>query len=188
MATVKKKKLDPVVRFGLGVFITSFALIFGGMFLMRPDRSIPPYTIGAQEGSHVAVNVPSWTNDGEIETLIRRFRKVGRETRDFGPLKIHPTTPGSPQGKYGVVTIYIFAEHKWTEPDVLHEYLAGSDSELRDDFRKEVRGTYRLDGDGEEGRIGPLVKKDSAATAAYSRVLFKGPLAEDEQGAGESDA
>ncbi len=188
MATAKKKKLDHVVRFGLGVFITSFALIFGGMFLTRPDRSIPPYTIGAQEGSYVAVNVPSGTSDGEIETLIRRFRKIARATRDFGPLKIHPTTPGSPQGKYGVVTIYIFAEHKWTEPDVLHEYLAGGDSDLRGNFRKAVRGTYRLDSEGEEGRIGPLVKKDSAATAAYSRVLFKGPLAEDEQASAGSDA
>ena len=42
----EKKKLDTVVKMGLGVFIGAFALIWGGMFLTRPDRSIPPYSIG----------------------------------------------------------------------------------------------------------------------------------------------
>ncbi len=175
--TVPKKKLDTVVRLGLGVFILSFALIFGGMFLTRPDRSIPPYSIGTQEATIVAVHVPSWTSDGEIETLIRRFRKVGRETRDFGPMKIQPTTPADPDGRYRRMTIHIFADPQWTEPDVLTRYLAGEDRELVTGFRRAVRGTYRLEGAVEEGRIGPLLaQQDSPATAAYSRVLFKGPI------------
>ena len=166
-----------VVRLGLGVFILSFALIFGGMFLTRPDRSIPPYSIGSQEGTVVAVHVPSWTSDGEIETLIRRFRKVGRETRDFGSMKIQPTTPADPAGNYQRITIHVFADHQWTEPEVLTRYLGGQDPELVDGFRRAVRGTYRLEGPVEEGRIGPLlVQEDSPATAAYSRVLFKGPI------------
>ncbi len=77
----KKKKLDTLVKLALGVFFGSFALIWGGMFLSRPDRSIPPYSIGSQEGTVVAVHVPGWTSDAAIETLIERFRKVGREAR-----------------------------------------------------------------------------------------------------------
>lgn len=172
-----KKKLDIVVKLGLGVFVLSFALIFGGMFLTRPDRSIPPYSIGSQEGTIVAVHVPSWTSDGEIETLIRRFRKVGRETRDFGPMKIQPTTPADPQSHYRSITIHVFADPHWTEPEVLARYLSGKDDELVEDFRNAVRGTYRLEGAIEEGRIGPLlVQQDSPATAVYSRVLFSGPI------------
>lgn len=175
--TAPKKKLDMVVRLGLGVFILSFALIFGGMFLTRPDRSIPPYSIGSQQAAIVAVHVPSWTSDGEIETLIRRFSKVGRETRDFGPMKIQPTTPSDFEGRYRRITIHVFADPQWTEPDVLARYLRGDDPELVEGFRKAVRGTYRLEGAVEEGRIGPLlVQQDSPATAAYSRVLFKGPI------------
>ena len=157
--------------------ITSFALIFGGMFLTRPDRSIPPYTVGAKEGAVVAVNVPSWTSDSEIETLIRRFGKVGRETQHFGPMKIQPTTPGDPKGLYSRIVIYVFSDDQWTQPDVFHEYMTGDDQDLRRAVAKAVRGTYRLDESGQEGRIGPLLEReDSAATAAYSRVLFKGPV------------
>lgn len=89
-----KKKLDVLVKLALGVLCTSFALIWSGMFLSRPDRSIPPYSIGSQEGTAVAIHVPGWTSDPEIETLIERFRKVGRETHDFGKMKVRPTTPG----------------------------------------------------------------------------------------------
>lgn len=175
--TAPKKQLDIVVKLGLGVFVLSFALIFGGMFLTRPDRSIPPYSIGSQEGTIVAVHVPSWTSDGEIEILIRRFRKVGRETRDFGPMKIRPTTPADPEGNYRRITIHIFADPRWTEPEVLAGFLENQDAELVEGFRAAVRGTYRLEGAIEEGRIGPLlVQRDSPATAAYSRVLFKGPI------------
>ncbi len=172
-----KKKLDHVVRMGLGVMLTSFALIVVGMFLTRPDRSIPPFSIGSQEGTAVAIHVPSWTSDGEIETLVRRFQKVARETRNFGPMKIRPTTPQSPEGSYSRLTIYIFSESRWTAPDVLHRYLAGEDRTLRETFGRKVRGLYRLDGSAAEGRIGPLLDQhDSPATAASSRVLFKGPL------------
>ncbi|HET9866814.1 MAG TPA: hypothetical protein VFQ06_05950 [Nitrospira sp.] len=37
-----KKSLDTVVKLALMVFFGSFALIWGGMYLSRPDRSIPP--------------------------------------------------------------------------------------------------------------------------------------------------
>jgi hypothetical protein len=177
MSAPPKKKLDTLVKLALGVFFGSFALIFGGMFLSRPDRSIPPYSIGSQEGAVVAVHVPSWTSDAAIETLIERFRKVGREARDFGKMKIQPTTPGDPKGRYRHITIYIFTHDSWAEPEILHKYVTGEDQALRDAFEKAVRGFYRLEESEEEGRIGPILKgKDTAATAAYARVLFKGPV------------
>lgn len=184
-----KKKLDTVVKLGLGVFVSAFALIWGGMFLTRPDRSIPPYSIGSQEGEAVAVHVPPWTSDSAIETLIERFRKVGRETHDFGRMKIQPTTPADPAGRYRRIAIYIFTHDAWAEPEMLHRYLAG-DPEIREAFEKAVRGFYRLDGMEEEGRIGPILRgPDSAATAAYARVLFKGSIAgsEPDPGTGGPD-
>jgi hypothetical protein len=172
-----KKKLDTLVKLALGVLFGSFALIFIGMFLSRPDRSIPPYSIGSQEGTVVAVHVPGWTSDPAIETLIERFRKVGRETRDFGKMKIQPTTPSDPAGRYRRITIYVFTHDSWAEPGILHKYVTGEDQALRDAFEKAVRGFYRLEDSEEEGRIGPILKgKDTAATAAYARVLFKGPI------------
>ena len=173
-----KRPLDTVVKLALGVLFGAFALIWGGMFLSRPDRSIPPYSIGSQEGTAVAVHVPAWTSDTEIETLIGRFRKVGRESRNFGLMKIQPTTPGDPNGRYRRIVIYIFTHEDWTEPDVLRRYVAGSDQAIVEGFNKSLRGFYRLDGSEEEGRIGPLVRGgDTAATAAYSRELFKGFIA-----------
>ncbi|MCW5797116.1 MAG: hypothetical protein KIT40_01330 [Nitrospira sp.] len=173
-----KRPLDTVVKLALGVLFSSFALIWGGMFLSRPDRSIPPYSIGSQEGTIVAVHVPSWTSDTEIETLIERFRKVGTETRNFGPMKIHPTTADDPKGRYQRIAIYVFTDEGWTEPEMLHKYVAGQDPAVRDGFEGSVRGFYKLNDQEEEGRIGPVLKgKDSAATAVYSRQLFKGPVA-----------
>lgn len=173
----KKKPLDTVVKMALGVLVGSFALIWGGMYLSRPDRSIPPYSIGSQEGSAVSVHVPPWTSDTEIETLIERFRKVGRETRNFGSMKIRPTTPDDPQSRYHRITIYIFALDDWAEAPILHKYLTGEDPDVRNGFRKALRGMYELTESQEEGRIGPLVEgQDTAATAAYSRRLFKGPV------------
>lgn len=173
-APPEKKPLDTVVKLALMVFFGSFGLIWGGMYLSRPDRTIPPYSIGSQEGTSVAVHVPPWTNDTEIEALIERFRKVGRETRNFGPMKIRPTTPDDPAGRYRRITIYIFTHDAWTEADILHNYLTGEDPDVREGFRKALRGLYRLSESEEEGRIGPLVDgADSAATAAYSRQLFK---------------
>ena len=78
---------------GLGILLGGFCLIGFGMYLSRPDRTIPPYSIGAQEGALVALHVPSWTSDPEIESLIKRFGEVGRKTRDFALMKIQPTTP-----------------------------------------------------------------------------------------------
>jgi hypothetical protein len=177
MSAPPKKKLDTLVKLALGVLFGSFALIWGGMYLSRPDRSIPPYSIGSQEGTVVAVHVPGWTSDSAIETLIERFRKVGRERRDFGKMKVQPTTPGDPQGRYRRMTIYIFTHDSWAEPGMLHQYVTGKDEALRDAFENAVRGFYRLEESEEEGRIGPILKsKDTAATAAYSRVLFKGPI------------
>jgi hypothetical protein len=172
-----KRPLDTVVKLALGVLFGSFALIWGGMFLSRPDRSIPPYSIGSQQDAVVAVHVPAWTSDPEIETLVRRFQKVGRESRNFGSMKIQPTTPQDPGGRYQRITIYIFTHEDWTEPDILRRYLAGEDQSVVEGFDKAMRGMYRLEGTEEEGRIGPLVRgKDTAATAAYSRALFKGSI------------
>jgi hypothetical protein len=172
-----KRPLDTVVKLALGVLFGSFALIWGGMFLSRPDRSIPPYSIGSQQDTAVAVHVPAWTSDPEIETLIRRFQKVAREGRNFGSMKIQPTTPGDPRGRYQRITIYIFTHEAWTEPDILRRYVTGEDQSVMEGFDKALRGLYRLEGTEEEGRIGPLVRgKDTAATAAYSRELFKGPV------------
>lgn len=173
----EKKPLDTVVKLALGVLIGSFGLIWGGMYLSRPDRTIPPFSIGSQEGTAVAAHVPPWTSDTEIETLIERFRKVGRETRNFGSMKIRPTTPDDPRGRYQRLTIYIFTLDAWAEAPILHKYLTGEDQDVRDGFRRALRGLYRLTESEEEGRIGPLVDSaDSAATAAYARQLFKGPV------------
>jgi hypothetical protein len=171
-----KRPLDTVVKLALGVLVGSLALIWGGMFLSRPDRSIPPYSIGSQQDTAVGVHVPAWTSDPEIETLIKRFQKVGREARNFGSMKIQPTTPGDPGGRYRRITIYIFTHEAWTEADILRRYVAG-DPSVVEGFEKALRGFYRLDGTEEEGRIGPLVRgKDTAATAAYARELFKGSI------------
>ena len=50
-----KKQLDTVVKLALGVFFGFFILIGIGMFLTRPDRSIPPYSIGSQEGNNTNI-------------------------------------------------------------------------------------------------------------------------------------
>ena len=194
MSPPPKRQLDTVVKLGLFVLVGSFALIWGGMFLTRPDRSIPPYSIGSQEGTAVAVHVPGWTSDVAIETLIERFRKIGRETRDFGRMKIQPTTPGDPRGRYSRISIYIFTDAAWAEPEVLHRYLeagagASDQAAMKESFEKAVRGFYRLNELEEEGRIGPLLGgKDSAATAAYSRELFKGPAGAVSEGASPAPA
>lgn len=171
-----KKKLDTVVKLALGVFIGSFVLIGLGMFLSRPDRSIPPYSIGSQEGTAVALHVPPWTSDPAIEALLHRFRKIRQETGDFGSMKIRPTTPEDSGSRYRRIVVYIFTEAGWTEPEILHQYLtttASGDQTAREKFEKAVRGVYRLDDFEEEGRIGPILNRDTAGTAAYARVLFK---------------
>lgn len=177
-----KKPLDMVVKLGLGVFVASFALIWGGMYLSRPDRSIPPYSVGSQLGEIVATHVPHETTDQRIESLLRRFRKVGRETHDFGSMKIYPTTPGDTGSRYRRIVIYVFDDDGWTDPAVLAKYVAG-DASVVTEFEKSVRGYYRLQDQEEEGGIGPLPRGDDASGA--TRVLFKGrvtdPLPMDEE-------
>lgn len=84
------------------------------------------------------------------------------------------------------MTVYIFANDHWAEPEMLQRYLAAETSRdpaeqaFKAEFEKTVRGYYRLDGMTEEGRIGRIYEafqgKDTAGTAAYSRLLFKGPV------------
>ncbi|MCA9458217.1 MAG: hypothetical protein KC587_16245, partial [Nitrospira sp.] len=133
----RRKKFDPIVIMGLSILIGGIFVISLGMFLSRPDRSIPPYSIGAQEGSLVAVHVPPYTSDPEIQTLVRRFGDVGRATRDFADMKIRPTTPDDPRGRYQALQIIIFSDPFWTEPDNLHRYVANEvDEKKKKTFRK----------------------------------------------------
>ena len=166
-----KKPLDIVVKFALWVFVGSFALIWGGMYLSRPDRSIPPYTVGSQSGHFVATYVPRDTQDEQIEKLVKRFRKVGHDTRDFGPMKIYPTTTGDPGGRYRAIVIYVFDDHRKTEPDVLAKYLAG-DAVVRKDYERSMRGYYRLLDQDEEGGTGPIPQ--AGHISDDTRILFKG--------------
>lgn len=166
-----KRPLDIVVKFALGVFVGSFALIWGGMYLSRPDRSIPPYTVGAQSGHIVTTDVPRGTTDEEIESLVNRFRKVGHQTHDFARMKIYPTTPGDPGGPYRQIMIFVFDDHGWTDPDVLAKYMADDEAAIRD-YERSMRGYYRLLDQDEEGGIGPILK--SGQVTRGTRILFKG--------------
>jgi hypothetical protein len=166
-----KKPLDMVVKLALGVLICSFALIWGGMYLSRPDRSIPPYSIGSQVGHIVAAHVPSDTTDQGIETLLKRFRKVGRQTHHFARMKIQPTTPGDPIGWYRKIVVYVFDDYGWAEPEMLNKYLAG-DAEVVRKFEKAMRGYYRLQDQEEEGGLGPMPKTEEVSDA--TSILFKG--------------
>lgn len=166
-----KKPLDIVVKFALSVFVGSFALIWGGMYLSRPDRSIPPYTVGAQSGHLVTTDVPRGTTDEDIELLVKRFRKVNHEKHDFARMKIYPTTPGDPGGPYNQIVIYVFDDHGWTDPEVLAKYLAGN-TEVVKEYERSMRGYYRVLDQEEEGGIGPLSK--TGQVTSKTRVLFKG--------------
>ena len=181
-----KQSLDIVVKFALGVFVGSFALVWGGMYLSRPDRSIPPYTVGAQSGFLVVTDVPRGTTDEEVESLVKRFRKVGHHTHDFAQMKIHPTTPGDPGGPYKQIMIYVFDYHGWTDPEVLVKYLAGDGAVVKD-YERAMGGYYRLLDQEEDGGLGPMPQEGHISSE--TRVLFKGrvtdPLpveAEPEQG------
>ena len=174
----RSKKLDPIVKMGLGILFGGFCLITFGMFLSRPDRSIPPYSIGAQEGSLVAVHLPSWTSDPEIESLITRFGTVGRATRDFASMKIRPTTPDDPHGRYQTLQIIIFSDPSWTEPDTLHRYVAGNHDDpsaetFRRDFEAAVRAGYRADEEGQAGWIGPWNRSGSKDRTLTMNWVFQ---------------
>ncbi len=161
MKSSKKKPLDTLVKLGLGVFLGGFLMIGIGMFVSRPDRSIPPYSIGAQEGTVVAVHVPPWTSDPEIQTLIQRFRLVGDQHKDFSTMKIRPTTPENPDGRYERMTVYVFSDHDWAETEKLHRYLTGSEDReeeraFKKDFESTVRGGYELGQSQMNGWLGPV--------------------------------
>jgi hypothetical protein len=165
-----RKPLDTVVKLALLVFFGSFGLIWGGMYLSRPDRSIPPYSIGSQIGDVVATHVPPGTTDQRIETLLRRFQRVGRQSHDFAAMKIQPTTPGDPGGRYRRIVVYIFDDDAWAEPDVLAKHLAGDASTIKD-YERAMRGYYRLQDQEEEGGLGPI---PTVGTTDKSRIVFKG--------------
>lgn len=172
------KGLDPVVKVGLSVFVGSFLLIGIGMFLSRPDRTIPPYSIGSQEGTIVAVHLPPWTTDSEIRTLIQRFGMVGRRSRDFGPMKIRPTTPNDPQGDYQRMTMYIFSDHTWTDHGVLHRYLTARNEDsqekaFKQGFESAVRGGFQIDPHGEQGWLGPIGGHQFGGSRGEIQWLFR---------------
>jgi len=166
-----KKRLDTVVKLALGVLVMSFTMIWGGMYLSRPDRTIPPYSVGSQVGHIVAMHVPHDTTDQGIETLVKRLRKVGRQTHHFAKMKIQPTTPGDPNGWYRKVVVYVFDDDGWAEPEMLNKYLDG-DAEVVRKYEKAMRGYYRLQDQEEEGGLGPIPKAEQASDA--TSILFKG--------------
>jgi len=172
-----KKPFDPVVKIGLTVLLGGFMLIAGGMFLSRPDRTIPPYSNGWQEDKVVAVHVPAWTSDPEIETLIRRFREVGLAQHDFRAMKIRPTTPEDPKRLYQEVTIYIFSDHSWTHPDSLHRYLMKKNSEEEEKFLREfeqsARGGFIYIRGKSKGWLGPIPNKSKSKIEQNIQVLFE---------------
>jgi hypothetical protein len=174
----RRKKLDPIVQMGLGILIGGIGVISLGMFLSRPDRSIPPYSIGAQEGPLVAVHVPPYTSDPEIKTLLMRFGDVGRAKRDFADMKIRPTTPDDPRGRYQTLQIIIFSDPTWTEPDTLHRYVANdsddsSEKTFRKNFEAAVRAGYRADAEGQAGWIGPWNRSGSTDRTLTMQWVFQ---------------
>jgi len=177
----KKKGLDPIVKMGLGILLGGFCLIAFGMYLSRPDRTIPPYSVGAQEGTLVALHLPSWTSDPEIETLIKRLGNVGKATRDFAQMKIRPTTPKDPRGRYQTIQIIIFSDPSWTEPDTFQRYMVGDLKELnspsekafRKQFESSVRAGYRADESGHAGWIGPWNRSQSRDRTLTMQWVFE---------------
>ncbi len=177
------KRLDPIVKMGLGILLGGFCLIAFGMYLSRPDRSIPPYSVGAQEGTLVALHLPSWTSDPEIESLLMRFREVGMKTRDFAQMKIRPTTPRHPQGRYQTIQIIIFSDPSWTEPDTFQQYVGSkkekiptsADRDFRQQFEASVRAGYRADDRGQAGWIGPWNRNQSKDRTLTMQWLFDEP-------------
>jgi len=153
-----QKPLDPLVKTALTIGIGLIAITVIGMILTAPDRSIPPYTVLAQNGETVTVNVPPRTPDPDIEALLVRFQAASLGNRDgFARLKIKPTTPGDPAGRYKRVTIYVFDNPVLAEEPSLNDYLRGTDLLARTSFERGVRGTYRLTPDTEYGAVGKKV-------------------------------
>ena len=172
-----KKPLDPLVKTALTLCIGLIVVTVGGMILTAPDRSIPPYSVMAQQGEIVTVDVPPSTTDPEIEALLVRFQTVGHgDRKQFARLKIKPTTPGDPSGLYQRVTIYVFDNPGLSEEASLKEYLSGRDPLARAGFERAVRGLYRLTADKELGAMGfvPESGAKGERPSVGSRILFQG--------------
>jgi hypothetical protein len=190
----KKTRLDPIVKMGLGILLGGFCLIAFGMYLSRPDRSIPPYSVGAQNGTLVALHLPSWTSDPEIESLLKRFREVGKKSRDFAHMKIRPTTPQNPLGRYQTIQIIIFSDPTWTEPDTFQRYVSGenekspnsSDQDFRRQLEASVRAGYRADESGQVGWIGPWNRSQSTDRTLAMQWIFQEPWPQSVEGATSS--
>lgn len=152
------RPLDPLVKTALTICIGLIVITVVGMILTAPDRSIPPYSVMAQHSESVTVDVPSRTTDPEIEALLVRFQAAGQGNRDgFAHLKIKPTTPGDPAGRYQRLTIYVFDDPGLAEEVSLKEYLSGADPLARSSFERGVRGTYRLTAETEFGAVGQKI-------------------------------
>jgi hypothetical protein len=171
-----KTPLDPLVKTAL---LLSFGLILItviGMMVTAPDRSIPPYTVVAQVAENVSVSVPPQTTDPEIEALLFRFRVAGEGDRaGFRHLKIKPTTPQDPGGRYERVTIYILDNPGLAEESILREYVGGPDPTAKRAFERHVRGMYRLGPREEFGTLG-FVGEDASPggrQAGDPRMLFR---------------
>ena len=181
---MRKKPFDPVVKIGLTVLLGGLTLIAGGMFLSRPDRTIPPFSIGSQEGAVVAVHVPAWTSDPDIETLIRRFRKVGQTAHDFRSMKVRPTSPDDLATLYREVVVYIFSDPQWTEPETLHRYLATrspaeagqqvsvEEAAFRREFQLSARGGFIYTQGHTKGWLGPIPDPSISEQRQNIQVLF----------------
>jgi hypothetical protein len=170
-----QKPLDPLVKIALSLSIGMIVITIIGMILTAPDRSIPPYSVMAQVGEVVSVNVPRNTTEAQIEALLFRFRAAGEGDRDtFRRMKIQPTTPQDPRGLYQRVTIYILGNPGLSEESVLREYLAGEPT-ARGAFERAVRGVYRLTPDSELGVVGFVGKetRSEGAPVGGSRILFQ---------------
>jgi len=179
-----KKPFDPVVKIGLTVLLGGLTLIGGGMFLSRPDRTIPPFSIGSQEGTVVAVHVPAWTSDPEIKTLIHRFRKVGRTDHDFRSMKVRPTTPDDPATLYREVVLYVFSDPQWTQPETLHRYLATrataeagqqvgvEEAAFRREFQRSARAGFIYSQGRTKGWLGPIPDPSLPEQRQNIQILF----------------
>ncbi|MXX09907.1 MAG: hypothetical protein F4Z68_00520 [Nitrospira sp. SB0667_bin_9] len=179
-----KKPFDPVVKIGLTVLLGGLTLIGGGMFLSRPDRTIPPFSIGGQEGTVVAVHVPAWTSDPDIETLIRRFRNVGETHHDFRSMKVRPTTPDDPETLYREVVLYVFSDPQWTQPEPLHRYLTArgiaetgsrpddQEEAFRQKFERSARAGFIYSQGRTKGWLGPIPDPSIPEQRQNIQILF----------------
>ncbi|MEK6603100.1 MAG: hypothetical protein AABY69_01685 [Nitrospirota bacterium] len=158
------RPLDPLVKTAFTLCIGLIVITVVGMILTAPDRSIPPYSVMAQNGEHVTVNVPPRTTAPEIEALLVRFQAAGHGNRDgFAHLKIKPTTPGDPAGRYQRVTIYVFDNAGLADESSLNDYVRGADPLAQSSFERGVRGIYRLTTGTEFAAMG-------------SRIIFQGKV------------